>query len=61
MIKHIIFDFGGVFLDLNKSGMGVPTQLSKIFNIPVDVADKFWNENKEKMLIGKETPKDFLF
>lgn len=59
-IKHIIFDFGGVFLDLNKSGMGVPTQLSKIFNIPIDVADKFWNENKEELLVGEETPKEFL-
>jgi len=60
MIKHIIFDFGGVFLDLKGKRTGVPANLAKIFNIPEEKAVEIWQENKNDLLIGKETPKDFL-
>ena len=63
MIKHIIFDFGGVFFDLydsNGKHTGVPSHLAKIFGISIQVADKIWNDNKEGLLTGKETPKEFL-
>jgi len=60
MIKHLIFDFGGVFLDLKGKHRGVPTNLAKIFNISYEKAVKIWQENKEDLIIGKETPKDFL-
>lgn len=60
MAKHIIFDFGGVFLDLKGKHTGIPSQLSKIFNISEESAAEIWKENKEKLLIGQETPKEFL-
>ena len=60
MIKHIIFDFGGVFLDLKGKHTGVPANLAKIFNISEDKAAEIWQENKNDLLIGKETPKEFL-
>lgn len=60
MIKHIIFDFGGVFLDLKGKHTGVPANLAKIFNIPEEKAVEIWQENKNDLLIGKETPKEFL-
>ena len=63
MIKHIIFDFGGVFFDLydsNGKHTGVPSHLVEIFGISIEDANKIWNENKEDLLTGKETPKEFL-
>jgi len=60
MIKHLIFDFGGVFLDLGGKHSGIPSQLAVIFNIPLDQADKIWSENKIDLLTGKEAPKDFI-
>lgn len=60
MAKHIIFDFGGVFLDLKGKHTGIPSQLSKIFNIPEEKAFEIWKENKGELLIGRETPKEFL-
>ena len=60
MYKHIIFDFGGVFLNLMGQHSGVPKQLSEVLSIPENDAEKLWKENKEKLLTGKETPKQFL-
>ncbi len=60
MIKHLIFDFGGVFLDLGGKHTGVPIQLSEIFNIPKQQAEEIWQAHKEELIIGKETPKEFL-
>lgn len=60
MIKHIIFDFGGVFLNLDGKHSGISSQLAVIFDIPMNQADKIWNENKIDLLTGKETPKDFI-
>lgn len=59
-VKHLIFDFGGVFLDLGGKYTGVPAILAKIFNISEKKAAEIWKKNKEKLLIGKETPKEFL-
>ncbi len=60
MYKHIIFDFGGVFLDLGGKHTGVPKDLAKIFNISEQKASEIWKDNKEKLLTGQETPQDFL-
>src|SRR5258708_35729781 len=60
MIQHIIFDFGGVFLDLGGKHTGVPVQLAKIFNISEEQASVIWKANKIDLLTGKETPKEFL-
>src|SRR3989344_3953563 len=60
MIKHLIFDFGGVFLDLGGKHTGVPNDLAKIFNISEEKATEIWKEHKEGLMIGKETPEEFL-
>ena len=60
MYKHIIFDFGGVFLNLMGQHSGVPKQLSEVLSIPENDAEKLWKENREKLLTGKESPKQFL-
>lgn len=59
MIRHLIFDFGGVFLYLGE-GKKVHYKLDKIFNITEERAVEIWKEHKEKLLIGEETPKEFL-
>jgi HAD superfamily hydrolase (TIGR01509 family) len=58
--KHIIFDFGGVFLDLEGKRTGVPRALARIFDITEDEASEVWEDSKEKLLTGQETPKEFL-
>lgn len=60
MYKHIIFDFGGVFLNLMGKHSGVPKQLSEALSIPENDAEKLWKENKERLLTGQESPKQFL-
>lgn len=60
MIKHIVFDFGGVILDLDGVHTGYPDNLAVIFNIPIVEAKKLWDENKTSVITGKETPKEFL-
>ena len=60
MYKHIIFDFGGVFLYLGGKHTGVPKDLARVFNISEQKASEIWKNNKEKLLTGQETPKDFL-
>ncbi len=60
MYKHIIFDFGGVILDLGGKHTGIPGDLSRIFTVTEDEAVKIWAENKEELLTGKETPEEFL-
>ena len=59
MIKHLIFDFGGVFLDLGEDKK-VHYNIDKIFGIPEEKAVEIWKEHKEKLLLGQETPKEFL-
>lgn len=59
-IRYIIFDFGGVLMDLGGKYTRNPSNLAKIFNISEKEAIEIWKENKEKLLVGKETPKEFL-
>jgi putative hydrolase of the HAD superfamily len=66
MIKHIIFDFGGVILNLGDDvnletkTTGIPNDLSCIFNIPPERAKEIWKESKNSLVKGLETPKNFL-
>ncbi len=60
MIKHIVFDFGGVILDLDGVHTGYPNDLSLIFDLPIEEAKKIWNESKTAVMTGKESPKEFL-
>jgi putative hydrolase of the HAD superfamily len=58
--KHIIFDFGGVFLDLGGRSTDVPQSLAKIFKIREEQAASIWEANKEVIQTGKEAPEQFL-
>jgi putative hydrolase of the HAD superfamily len=60
MIKNIIFDFGGVYLDLKGKHTGIPAMLAQALNIPEKAASRIWQENKESVLIGKQAPRQFL-
>ena len=60
MIKHLIFDFGGVFLDLGGENRRIHYNLEKVFNISEEKALEIWKEHKEKLMVGTETPEDFL-
>ncbi len=60
MIKHLIFDFGGVFLDLGGKNGKIHYSLEKVFNISEEKALELWKEHKEKLIIGTETPEEFL-
>lgn len=60
MIKHIVFDFGGVLLDLDGVHTGYPDNLAVIFDVPVERAKQIWDEHKTGVITGKETPKAFL-
>jgi FMN phosphatase YigB (HAD superfamily) len=60
MIKHIVFDFGGVILDLDGVHTGYPDNLAVIFDVPLHDAVQIWNEHKTGVITGKESPRDFL-
>ena len=60
MIKHLIFDFGDVFLDLKGSYTSIAEDLAKVFNIPDEQAIEFWNEQYDGLMVGKDTPESFL-
>ena len=62
MIKAIIFDVGGVILDLSsKETLNIPTSLSVLFNISTDKARKIWTGyDRKRLLTGKDTPNEFL-
>lgn len=66
MIKHIIFDFGGVILDMGadagvgKRTTGIPSDLADILQIPLDTMTSYWNQEKDNIVTGKETPQAFL-
>jgi len=61
-IKSIIFDMGGVILDINaKDTFSIPAALSVLFNITTDQAQQIWvNCDQNKILTGQETPNQFL-
>lgn len=66
MIKHLIFDFGGVILNLGadagagKKTTSIADDIAFIFDIPKDTATFLWNENKDLLITGYESPKQFL-
>lgn len=60
MIKHLIFDFGGVYLDLGGRHSGIPAQLAQVLNVSEDMATQIWNENRGKIVTGQQTPIQFL-
>ena len=59
-IKHLIFDFGGVFMDLGDDHSGNPANLAKILSISEAKAAEIWKENRGNLLEGKKTPREFL-
>lgn len=60
MIKHIVFDFGGVILDLDGVHTGYPDDLAQIFDISNEDAQEIWSKNKTLVMTGKESPQQFL-
>ncbi len=60
MIKHIVFDFGGVILDLDGVHTGYPNDLAEILSLPTSVAQDIWSTNKTNVMVGIESPRDFL-
>jgi HAD superfamily hydrolase (TIGR01509 family) len=60
VIKHIVFDFGGVLLDLDGVHTGYPYDLAELFTIPIEQAQQLWSDNKTLLMTGKETPGAFL-
>src|SRR4030066_1672078 len=62
MIKAIIFDMGGVILDLSKKeSLSIPKALSIMFEISLEKAEEIWSGyNRVKIITGKETPGEFL-
>lgn len=60
MLKHIVFDFGGVILNLDGVHTGYPDDLAEIFNISNEDAQAIWNTNKTLVITGKESPLQFL-
>lgn len=60
MYKHIIFDFGGVFLNADIARRGMEKDLAKIFNIPEKGIYEIWKAHMEKVAVGEETPREFL-
>lgn len=58
MIKNIIFDFGGVILK-HKSTL-LEDKISQIFNISSEQALKVWQKERQSLLIGKISSKQFL-
>jgi len=61
-IKAIIFDVGGVILDLNKKKtLRIPESISTIYGISIEEARKIWvTYDRRSLLTGAETPKTFL-
>jgi epoxide hydrolase-like predicted phosphatase len=60
MYKHLIFDFGGVFLDLSGRHVRTADNLARVFSIPEEKAAAFWNANNEGLATGKETSARFI-
>lgn len=60
MIKHIIFDFGGVILNLSGKHSGIPDDLVAVFGISLEEAQSFWNENKTGLLTGEVSIENFI-
>lgn len=60
MLKQIVFDFGGVILNLDGVYSSYPAHLSEIFNLPLAETQSLWALHKTSVMTGQETPADFL-
>ncbi len=60
MVRHIIFDFGGVILRFDLKKDGIPGDLAHIFNISLDKATTIWRKHRDPLIRGEETPLEFL-
>lgn len=58
MIKNIIFDLGRVILNHRKYFMY--EVFAKAFSLSLEKAKKIWHENKDLLVIGKETEEEFF-
>lgn len=60
-LKAIIFDMGGVILDLTaKETLKVPNALSVMFDISIKKTSEIWKNHWREIVTGKETPREFL-
>lgn len=62
-IDALIFDLGGVILDLckdGKEGINGSNAMSILFGISLGEADDIWNKNKNGILVGSENPEQFI-
>lgn len=59
-IRHIVFDFGGVILDLEGKTTVIPDSLVDLYNITYEDAVRIWKENNFKLIKGQETPRQFF-
>jgi putative hydrolase of the HAD superfamily len=57
MYKHIIFDFGGVFL---KIGKALPEDIVRIFNTSIEEAERHWDNHRAGLLTGKTSSRELL-
>ena len=60
MYKHIIFDFGGVFLDLGGKHSTAPEHLAKIFGTTEEEMDGIWKQSRDRLVKGLVTPRQYL-
>lgn len=61
MIKYLLFDYGGVILDLQKAHtLNAPQAISIMFGIPQEEAVTLWRSNSQELIVGRETPEEFL-
>ncbi len=62
-IKSLVFDLGGVILNLSKEdrkGLNAPWAMYYLFDIPIEKAVELWNKNCGNLVTGKESPENFL-
>lgn len=61
MIKNVLFDYGGVILDLQKARtLNAPQAISIMFGLSIEEAVAIWRANSHDLVIGKETPLKLL-
>jgi putative hydrolase of the HAD superfamily len=61
MLKAVVFDFGGVILDLTKKpSYNIAVSLAQLFSISKEEAEAIWKKEHEWLVIGQETPTQFI-
>lgn len=60
MIRHIIFDLGGVIVDYDKKKNNTFDMISVLFNLPKKKAIRLWDDNRSAILQGDESLFSFL-